>query len=270
MIELFDGNLEVIGARIQLSNVTVVPAIVHVQGGNLTLTRCWLQGPLTKSVDAFTAVITVHNNNVLRPTRLSLQNNIVLSGKLLIHLQDQAELRARNNVFLSLGDGMHYEGTGPTASLLHVLDHNTWAVRQRTFTMHTAPEFQPAAPVVHHANCNAFINPFADEAAKAVLLCGAEAVVSNGGWIWQGRANVYDERLHAFFGGLENSDGPKQTVKDWQMAWGTIGERDRFVFENGPAKTIPLEGVLSEMILKHLDRLALPGQCAIPRKPPSR
>ena len=116
------------GARIRLSPATLMPTMIHVQGGDLTLSRCWLGGPLTKSSDAFKALITVANASG-QPATLLMRDNVCVSGQVLIHTQENVQVKARNNVLVSLGDGVLFETAAPTAALLHIFEHNTFAVR---------------------------------------------------------------------------------------------------------------------------------------------
>ena len=259
LIEMTGGHLELIGARIRLSPVTLVPTMIQVQEGNLTLTRCWLQGPHTKSAAGFNNLITVANAGPI-PATLQLRDNVLVAGRLLIQMHDHVQLKARNNVFLALGDGVHVDLNSPSARMQHLLDHNTWAVRQTFFTLRTGPEFQAAGAVLLHANSNAFLHPFLDEADKSILLRGAETFAALGRWSWQGRFNVYDARLHAYYAAHEKSTGVKQTRLDWQAVWGQAGEQNPLLLA-GPAasKTITVEATTQAALMLQLDRLALPS-----------
>jgi eukaryotic-like serine/threonine-protein kinase len=259
LIEMTGGHLELIGARIRLSPVTLVPTIIQVQEGNLTLTRCRLQGPHTKSASGFNNLIAVANAGPI-PTTLQLRDNVLVAGRLLIQMHDHVQLKARNNVFLALGDGVHMDVNSPSARMLHLLDHNTWAVSQTFFTVRTGPEFQAAKAVLLHANSNAFLHPFLDEADKSILVRGAEAFAAQGRWSWQGRFNVYDARLHAYYAAHEKSAGAKQTRLNWQAVWGQAGEQNPLLLAGPVAgKTITVEATTQAALMLQLDRLALPS-----------
>ena len=75
----------------------------------LTMSRCWLQGPLTKSAAGFKNLIAADNDSDVATTLL-LRDNILIAGNSLLHLQDHVQLKASNNVFLSLGDGAYLDG----------------------------------------------------------------------------------------------------------------------------------------------------------------
>ena len=258
LIEMDGGHLEIIGARIELSSNTIIPSMIQVRGGDLTLTRCWLQGPLNNVAEGFKSVISFRNTTA-PPATLWLRNNIILSGKLLMQLEDQVQVKARNNLFLGLHDAIHYEGKEPTGPLKYQFDHNTFAVRHTTFGLRTGAEFLPAAPMLLHANSNAFLHPFPDDAEKATLLRGAESLAARGQWVWQGRYNVYDKRLHAYFAPAGKLAGTRQSLKDWQTAWGAAGEHGSLLLEPTPTSTtITLDGPMPAAISRQLASLALP------------
>jgi hypothetical protein len=220
------------------------------------MTRCRLQGPLTALAESFQSLITV-SNDAPNPTTLLLRDNIFTSGKLLIRLDDHVQLKARNNVFLSLGDGVRMDSNRPAVPIVHLLDHNTFAARQNCFTLRTGPDFQATAHALMHANSNAFLHPFA-EADQGTFLRGGQAWVHSGRWNWQGRYNVYDTRWHAWIGALDKPAG-KQTLNDWKLVWGQVGEQDSIPFDAGAmAKLIQAENVTQTVLWSQLDRLALP------------
>ncbi len=259
LIDMTGGHLELIGARIRLNPITLVPTMIQVKDGSLSLTRCTLQGPHAKVTGAFESLIAVENSTTA-PTTLLLRDNALVAGGLLIHLHDHVQLKARNNVFLALGDGVRFEANSSSMPLLHLLDHNTFAVRHTFFTLKTGPDFQAAEPVLLHANSNAFLRPFAEDADKGTLLRGADAWVARGRWSWQGRFNVYDARMHAYFAGPEKTIGMKQARSDWQTIWGQTGEQEPLLLDGPAVKTIAVEGKTQADLLLQLDRLALPAQ----------
>jgi hypothetical protein len=259
LFEVAGGHLELIGARLRLSPTTPVPKLVQVQGGNLTLSRCALQGPHARSIDSpFQHLIDIGNSGP-EPTTLLVRDSILIAGKLLIRMEDNVQLQARNNVFLALGDGVQFDVNAPSARLLHLLDHNTFAARQAFLTLKPGPEFQAAEPVTLNASSNAFLQPFVEDADKGPLLRGAESWVASGKWSWRGSFNVYDSRLHAYFG-RGNSAGGKQTKRDWQSAWGKQGEQDPLLLPAAAAKTIGYETATQSALFQQLDRLALPAE----------
>jgi hypothetical protein len=259
LLEMSGGHIELIGVRMRLANSTQVPTMIHVQQGGLSLSRCWLQGPHTKVSGGFQNLITLSNSSP-DPSTLLVRDSVLVAGKQLIRLQDNVQLHARNNVFIGLADGVHFETDRPSVPMKHLLDHNSWAIRQSFFTIKTGPEFQAAGQVTMHAKSNAFLHPF-DGADKGVLLRGGEAWVSRGRWSWQGRYNVYDPRLHAYFTGLEKTPNPRQLRSAWQAVWGQTetGEQEGLALPTAAAiKVIPADAATLAALLSHLDKLALP------------
>ena len=92
----------------------------------------------------------------------------------------------------------------------------------------------------------------------------AETWAAHGHWHWQGRNNVYDARAFAFFAASGKLPAERQTLKDWQQAWGPLAEQDALSYEGAPAgKSISLDTALQ------FDRLVLPPQLrGDPSQPP--
>jgi len=227
------GHLELVGLHARLSPITVVPSIVQLHGSSLTMSRSWLQGPLTKSAAGFKNLIAADNASGVATTLL-LRDNVLIAGKTLVHMQDHVQLKARNNVFLSLGDGVHFDANRSSIPLQHSLDHNTFAIRQAFFTLNTGPEFKAVGSVSVQANSNAFLHPFKADDHKPVFLRAGAASISSGRLKWQGQNNVYDSRIAT-------------TIQ--------AGEVDAITYEAGPlSKLITTDTAL------HLDRLTLPKE----------
>jgi hypothetical protein len=257
-IEMSGGRLELIGVRLRVNPATPMPAMIHMQDGDVTLTRCTLLGPLYKPTDSFQTLIFM-SNSAAPPTTLLMRDNVLLSAKRLIHLQDHVELRARNNLGVSLGSAMVFDATRPTADVTHVLDHNTIAARNNVFWLRTGPGFYPARQVRMHASSNAFLTPFLEGSDQRVLVRGADSWNRSGRWSWQGRYNVYDNRLHAFFVTGAKGAAPKQTLRDWQNVWGQVGEFEAHPLDVGAlAKALQADSPAIANLPTLLDRLALP------------
>jgi hypothetical protein len=216
-----------------------------------------------KSTDSFKSLITIGNNDET-PTTLLVRDSILVSSKTLIHLRDNVQLKAKNTVFLSFADGVQIDADGPIRSMTHILDHNTFAVRHAVFNLRQGKDFEPAGFVGLYASSNAFLRPFAEDFDKGTLLRGAETWAALGHWQWQGRNNVYDTRQYAFFAGAGKFAAVRQTLKDWQQAWGPALEQDALSYDPPPAKVITVDAVLQSF-----DRLALPPQLrGDPSQPP--
>lgn len=257
LIEMTGGHLEVIGARFQLSPGTLVPMVLQLHNADLTLTRCWLQGPLISTPDRFQCLLAAANTSG-EPRTLLLRDNVLVSGKLLLDLRDAVQLRARNNLFVSLADAVHFDGSAAGGPLMHVLDHNSWATRNAYLTFGKKSTTPSGDLVLFHANSNAFLAPFTEDPDKTTLLRIAEPWVAQGRWNWQGRYNVYDARLNAYFAGIEKAAAAKQTLSDWQTTWGQAGEQNASLLGLGPGTKAAMIDIPALML--QLDRLALPKE----------
>ena len=134
-IETIGGSLEITGLRVRVNPNTQMPSLVQVYEGDLTMTRCNFVGPLSKPSDAFQSLVSIRNLNAA-PATLLLRDNILLSGKTLIHMQENVQIRARNNVGVALSSGIVIDANRPSGGKIHVLDHNTIAVRHAALTLH--------------------------------------------------------------------------------------------------------------------------------------
>jgi len=250
MIEMTGGHLELIGARMQTAPLAPVSHLIHVKDGSLTLTRCRLDGLSAKSSDAFKAVVSV-SSQTDSPATVLLRDNVLLSSRSVLELRGNVQLRARNNVLVSLADAMQIEASDESMPLTHVLDHNTLGARHGLLLLR-GPSARPGG-VTLHAESNAFLRPFADEPDRAVLLRAEEGWISGGGLSWRGRYNVYDPRWHQYLGAIEKSAASKQTLRDWRQTWGRPAEQDALALELTPAtRAMLVEGIAS------LGRLTLP------------
>jgi serine/threonine-protein kinase len=257
-IEMTGGRLELIGLRMQLTPLTFLPTIVAMQDGDLTLTRCWLQGPLVKMPpETFQSLLQV-GATASTPTTVLVRDCAFLSGKALVEVRDNVQFKARNTLFFSLGDSIVFDANTSQVALNHVLDHNTFAARRHALVLKTGPQFEPGGVGLLQANCNTFWSPFADGEDQRAVLRGADAWLSSGRFWWQGRFNVFDTRLPRLLV-TSGKQTEKQTLQDWQKTWGPAAEQDAIAYNPGLAsKLLAIEGVLPPLIVGQLDRLALP------------
>ena len=268
LVEIVGGKLEIIGARMRLSAGTLVPALIRGEDANLTLTRCTLQGPHVKANDGFSSLVTISGQSA-GPTTLLLRDNVMIAAKLLIDVQNHAQLRARNNIFLALTDGIQFDVRSLTAPLVHVLDHNTLAAKNTFVALRTGLEPSVPGSVLVHANSNAFLFPFSSDADTSALVRGIDAWTLRGRFAWQGRNNVFDARMHAFVGQSERAVVARQTRFEWQTIWGQLGEQDALLLADPKTfKTITVDVGAPSAVLPQLDRLALPGELRGDRSQP--
>ncbi|MBI2805213.1 MAG: serine/threonine protein kinase [Planctomycetes bacterium] len=252
IVAMTDGHLELIGARIVLADGSRVPSLIRLLGADLTLTRSWLQGPLFRITGGFQSLIAA-SNAAETPITLLLRDNVLLAGRLLLDLQERVQLKAHNNAFVSLDDAVRFDPGERGGPGIHVLDHNTWAVRKNCFTLGTEPASETAQATVVHVRSNVFLGPFDDADARPTLVRGAETWAAKGLWRWRGGHNVYDARLFAFFAPAKSDPHARQKLSDWAQAWGQAGEQNPVLYQPGAAvKAMPLENVSAKTLLRVL------------------
>ena len=257
MFEITGGNLELFGCRVRINPASTVPAIVQVQQGHLTLTRCHLEGPLTKA-ETFHYLIGMNTQGSI-PGTLTLRDSYLVAAKTMLQLNNQTQLRARGNVFIALGDAIVFDQAAPTTKLVHALDHNTFALKHNLVVVKHKSSGKLDGDSSFFAHSNVFLAPFADDAEKPILLHGVEPFASRGRWHWQGWHNVYDGRLHAFFAGFEAKPAARQQLNDWRTAWGPTAEQASLSYDmNVTTKLIGLDVSTHPDMLRQLDRLVLP------------
>jgi serine/threonine-protein kinase len=258
LIEVEKGSLELIHARLRCENTrfAIVPTyLLRVQGGDVVLHQCHLQGPLGKAPDHFRALVAVHGAGTgsRRTFGLDARDSVLLSGKGIAHLSEPGlHLRARNCLLLALADAIRLDladapAGRPDAMIL--LDNNTIALRHALLDARLKLA-SVIEPVQVQARGNYFVDPFDAPSQSALLRCPPEALTH--GWLaWQGKGNAFDGRLHAYLV-LPGAAEARQTLADWQALWGRSGEPDALLVQPpGTSKTFSTDA-------PPLDRLVLP------------
>lgn len=238
LIETEGAGLELHGARFHLDNkkAAAVPAqLIKMRGGNLSLVRSWLHGPMDKAPDLYQGLIRHEPADPGQPDpNIFIKDSVLLSARNLLDLRGSARLRAQNSVFLALDDAfLLTPNPAPRPGLFALLEANTFAFRKTLFNFRTDPE-QPSVrdPIVIQAAANYFLTPFSDESHQAHLLSLASSAQAKGLLLWQGQANAFDhKKLQGYYATGETQ---KQPFKDWIKLWGSSGEQD-FVLAD-PAK----------------------------------
>ncbi len=257
MFDVTRGNLELFGVHVRLNSTTVAPAIVQVRQGHLSLTRCHLEGPLGGSSSALQHLVAMATQGSI-PAMLTLRDNYLAASKPIALLNNQVQLRARGNVIAAIGDGFVFDTPNGTTNLDHLLDHNTIVLKQNLVVVKSNAKRRDGK-TTFFANSNAILAPFADDAGKTTLLRGVESVVASARWTWQGRHNIYDSRLHAYFAALDSKPSAKQQLGDWRTAWGPVAEQGSMLYDTKTTtKLYTLDAITHADLLRQLDRLILP------------
>jgi serine/threonine-protein kinase len=242
LIEVEDGNLELIKARFLLENkrAGVVPAqLVRMRGGDLILNGCYLQGALDKAPEGYQGLIRFEgtgDRSGALPGVL-VKDTVLMSSRSLIDLRGSARVRLRNCAALAVDDGFVFTRRSlATPSVFVQLENNTLAVRKALISAAGAEGDRSGTSeaIVIQARQNYFLNPFADEPHQAQLVLVSRSGVALGILQWQGTGNAFDRSRLGYFGSGKDEPG-KQSFKEWQQLWGSPGEQDALLLE--PAKS---------------------------------
>ena len=142
-IEVTGGSLEVYGLRMRVNPNSLMPAIIHVSDGDLTM-RFDAQRPALKPSDSFQTLITMsHANDV--PATLLLATTCPPVGQVAgSRTEPCADSRSQQSG-VSLANAFVIDANRPTLESSHVFDHNTLAARQATFLLRTGPALKRRA-----------------------------------------------------------------------------------------------------------------------------
>jgi serine/threonine-protein kinase len=248
LIEVDFGSLEIQGVTIRFENrksVVMPPHMIKVTGGNLTLHRCQLIGPLGKAPEAFRSLIALAGP-ANAPLECKLTDCVLLSGRGILQTTGvPLRLAARQNAVLAMGDAVQ-----PDRGLIAELENNTLAVRRALIAPRAGAE--PAEPLMVKAAANYFTDPFGDSPAESTLLRVSDALVGRGLLAWRGKGNAFDRRLESYYSTVGTTGAVKQSLDDWLSLWGRSGEQDALAV-TATAKAISIDA-------PQLDRLAVPRE----------
>jgi serine/threonine protein kinase len=263
LIEVENGNLELIGGTLRLPDDRGPGWLLAIRGGELRLSGSRLEGPERNPGQAFNGLIRFRGSGAAAPDRLRsclIQKSVLVSGKDGIILEGLgAGLRLHQSLLVAGGYGVRvapgaaFKGR---ANVQCVLDHVTIAARDAVLRLGDCPTAgPPAEPVVVQTRNCAFLSPFPARTAKTGLLLYEGDALGHGLLVWQGEQDFFDRRLHfaaAVAGRPLPSKPPVLTA--WRHLWGTPNVR-----QPGP------EGNFSHTLDAFpwaLERLALPPSLA--------
>jgi hypothetical protein len=265
LIDVEDGSLTIVDGRLSLAGLkaAALPAhLIRVRGGDLRLADCHLTGPLGPETGGFQSLIHFQGASDEasdEPRNCAIGESVLQARKTILHiLGTAARLQLHNNVLISGQDALSFEFGSVSTPRLDVqcaLDHNTVAVRGSVLDLADAPKVPLVTmPVLVRAVANVFADPFQDMPRQASLLRYHGRPIPRGVLLWQGKGNVFDQRLHAF---AVREDGLEEvpTLKDWTRLWGTPGEQQPVMLEwpAGAKTTFSME-------IPRPERLALPPE----------
>lgn len=242
LIEAEDCRLELINVRLVLENKRLAPTprwLLHLRGGELLLTRCYLEGPLDKLPDVYEGLIRIDpsaDSEQASPF-VAVQDSVLLSGKQLIDFRvAPGRFRASGSVLLAPDEALRLSSAASPDAPVHLVWERCTCAFRKPFFACSSPSALDAngAALILQANANYFVAPFADAAPQAAVLGLDELALERGWLLWQGKGNAYDARLTHFL--LAPGAPPrKQTLHDWRQLWGPPAEQNPVRAE--PAKT---------------------------------
>jgi serine/threonine-protein kinase len=263
LIEVEEGNLDIIGGRIHFENVTYAPLghMLKVRGGDLRLRGCRLQGPLGKTPPTYHSLMALDGSGTQdQARRCMVHESILLSGKDVLQIRGVgARVRLEQSVVVAAGDVLHFElpASPPKENRLNVycrLEHNTLALRGSLIHLDDAPTWKVLTePIVVQARGNVFLDPFQETPHRSSLLRYDGQALARGLLLWQGQENAFDsKRLHGYVWGGTQAPLKPQPYQVWADLWGPRGEHKPFAWD----KARPPTAVFSQDNPK-LERLEL-------------
>jgi serine/threonine protein kinase len=235
LIEVVNGNLEIVGGAIRFTGRNLLPAsMLKVQGGDLSLAGCRLEGPLAKPPANYRGLIQFEGagNGAKQTHACALADSVMTSAQAVLRLvQPGIRLRMENCLLVANGDALEFDPAAadqPPLRLQAALRRNTVAVNGAVLHLKDAAGVPvPAEPILVQATANVFMDPFRGPSSQAGVLRYERAAVNRGLLIWQGQGNLFDKRFlyYAQSEGERLPDKP-QAYAAWTRLWGTAGERN--------------------------------------------
>jgi serine/threonine-protein kinase len=235
LIQVVDGNLDLVGGAIRFRDRKLAPLpayMLKVRGGDLSLARCRLEGPLAQPPDQYRGLIHFEGagNAAERTTGCVLVDSVLISARTLLRVANPgARLRMENCLLLANGDALEVDpGTTdwPRLEVQGTLRRNTIAVNRAVIHLKDAPRVRtPAEPILIQAKANIFMDPFTGPASQAGVLLYEGDALNRGLLVWQGQGNLYDKRF-LFYALAEGAALPEkpQPYTSWAGLWGTTGD----------------------------------------------
>jgi eukaryotic-like serine/threonine-protein kinase len=260
MIDVEGGSLEIQQGRFRYENSRLAglpPHLIRVRGGDLSLQRCTIIGPLSKTPDSFHSLIALEGAGAgaPQPAQITLRDCVLLCGKPLIELKNPgARLRCRGCLLYALGDVVAIDVSALTTSrpdLIALFENNTIALRRGFVQVRCFEGPSACQPIVLQTQANYFIDPFVDEPRQACLVKLSADSLARGLLLWQGQGNVFARDRLAAYCVTAETPVAKQSFKEWEQLTGPVGETDSIFVDALPAKAFAADQPT-------YDRLALP------------
>lgn len=274
LFELEGGSLEIVGGDIRFPEAKSKAAkvshyLISVLRGNLRIHGTRLQGPLNQPPDSFWGLIRLEGYGSADPRYVhgcTMHESVIVSPRVGVHVSGiGTRLRLENNLLVTGGDALHFQpgaSPPPNLNIQCTLVNNTIAARQSVVYVQDMPSWQLVGdPIVIESKANVFMNPYMARdkkgSAPATMVLYQGTALPRGVLAWQGRGDVFDNRLEAFALPAA-SDGlpprkftPQKLDGAWRDLWGAFGSRAA-ILDRDFKTTIDLEQ-------PRLDELAYPN-----------
>jgi hypothetical protein len=281
LIEVKDGNLDIVGVEFRMPRKDFIPAhAIHVTRGNLRMHHCKLYGPqpqhppehhkslirVEKSPPAPLDDIKVgppaHNNCVFDECVFVTTGTVAELAGSELHVRMQGCLAVAGQELLKLDFSSIMD---PRLNVHCWLEQNSIAARGAVLQIEDSKKFDvPLEPAICGGRGNVFWSPFVEinpvrPSHSGLLWCQPDTLV-HGTFLWFGEDNVYDKRLHFVFAAPDSVPKTAQPLDFWRFLWSC--DRDILqIYEGKPPPQVDFSNPRS------VENLYLPAE-AIPRDPP--
>jgi serine/threonine protein kinase len=258
LVQVEDGDLEILGGRITLAGTRGAPLPRHalqVTGGNLRLADCQVQGPLTAAAESFQGLIAFAgaDGEPVTVPACAVSQSILLSGRAVFLVRAGAGcLRLKQCLALASDDLLVLDQSraGAGRGFQVALENSTFGFRRTLIEVQGDGNPDPFKPVVLRADASLFLSPFEGPAPSTLLRC-EHAVLCRGNVLWQGKGNAYDrQRLHQYVAMTNEPITEAQQFSSWAHLWGASEQAPLLV--DLPKTNLRLSGL-------QLRQLALPA-----------
>ncbi|MBM4069426.1 MAG: hypothetical protein FJ271_10830 [Planctomycetes bacterium] len=247
LIDVEDGNLEIINARLRLENSRFAPGpqrLIRVKNGSLRLGKSSLIGPMRKGPREYVGLIDLQSTT---PDALAINESVLISDKKLIMISgNRSAMRIKHSLLVSGEDGIQVKAPSTPTALNHL-----WLWEESTFAFagdlidvsDLLPANAAASPSLSiHSMSNLFLTPFQDPSrATSLLRCRGDWLI-HGSMLWRGKNNAFDQKRLSAYVNLADREATLATHLQWVNLWGAIGEQQSLLFD-APAGGAKLLGV---------------------------
>ena len=217
LIEVEQGNLDIIGGTLRLSDAAearALPWLLKVRGGDVRLFRSRLEVPPRTGGGAFRALIRLDgsgDHSADRVRSCAINETSLVSARDGVHVQGAGArvlltqtllIAGENGIRLALDPAnASPSSSSPSAAFAdkanvqYLLDHTTVSAREAVVFI---PDFRSprplAEPVIVQSHDGSFLNLFGRTVRTSLMRCEGEAL-ARGYVLWQSDRDAFDRRI---------------------------------------------------------------------------